>query len=65
MTFAETLKAARTKANKSVAECADLAGINRDAWHKYEQGERHPHLLHLPQIAKAVGVTVEKLVSDI
>jgi transcriptional regulator with XRE-family HTH domain len=61
MEFSDILKRARIKSKKSVAECANLAGVNRDAWHKYERGERHPHVSDLPRIAAACGVTISRL----
>lgn len=59
----KTLKTLRTKKKLSQAALAQRAGLSREYVNKIEAGRYDPPLSTLNTLAKALGVTVTKLLS--
>ena len=55
------LKEVRQRANKTQNEIAELLGISRPAYTRYENGEREPDFASLNFLADYFGVTVDYL----
>jgi transcriptional regulator with XRE-family HTH domain len=65
MGFGDVLKTMREKAGLSQSQLAERAGIPVQSIQNWEQGHRVPRSAVLLTLARAVGVPVEKLLSEI
>lgn len=59
--FSKTLKSLRTQKGKSQQNMADLLGITRQGYGKYEDGKSEPDHKTLIKLADFFGVTVDYL----
>jgi transcriptional regulator with XRE-family HTH domain len=59
------LKTMREKAGLSQSAFAEKAGLPLRSIQNWEQGHRMPRVQALPQLARAIGVPVERLVAGI
>ncbi len=53
------IRSARQGFNKSVAECAQIAGVSEDEFLAFELGEHSPSLPQLEMLAVALGIPVD------
>lgn len=63
-TFSRTLRAAREKSALSVNELAERSGVNRQQLALYEAGASEPRATSLLKIARALGCSVDYLLSE-
>lgn len=59
--FGKKLREVRLKKNKSQGDIAKILGVHRSYISGLERGKRNPSLLTVHKVAKALGVSVEKL----
>ena len=61
----QKLRKAREKGKWTIEECAEYVGVTRDAWYKWETGQRWPTSeQQLDRIAETVGVTASQLLKE-
>lgn len=61
MAFPENLKQLRTKKKFTTAKLAEKIGVSHQMITKYETGKSKPTYENLIKLAKALGVTIDKL----
>jgi transcriptional regulator with XRE-family HTH domain len=65
MGFGNVLKTLREKAGLSQAALAEQSGLSLRNIQNWEQGRRVPRMQVLPQLARAMGVSVNALVTGL
>ena len=63
--FGKRVKLLRLRGRLSQEDFADQAGIDSSYLGKVERGERNPSLGVIARIAKAFGITLAELLSDV
>ena len=61
--FGKKLREVRLKKNLSQGDIARILGVHRTYISGLERGRRNPSLLTVQKVAKALGVSVDKLVT--
>ncbi|KKR48391.1 MAG: Transcriptional regulator, XRE family [Candidatus Levybacteria bacterium GW2011_GWA2_40_16] len=62
--FGKKLREVRLKKKLSQGDVAKILGVHRSYISGLERGMRNPSLLTVQKVAKALGVTAEKLISE-
>ena len=62
--FGQRARAIRLKQGLSQGDVAKILGVHRSYISGLERGMRNPSLLTVQKVAKALGVTAEKLISE-
>lgn len=63
MHIAEVLKAARKESGLTQEKLAEMLGVERSSVAKYESGAATPTLVSLPNICKALNVSIDELLN--
>jgi putative transcriptional regulator len=61
--FTDNLKKRREALGLSMAQVAELIGVDKQTWYKWEHGRHSPTSKYLPKIAKALQTTEAELYS--
>ena len=64
MSFAENFRNARTQANLTQQQVADVLKLDRTAIAHYEMGDSTPSLKNISKICKLFNVSVEELIKE-
>ena len=64
MSFAENFRKARTQANLTQQQIADVLGLDRTAIAHYEMGDSMPSLKNINKICRLLNVSVEELIKE-
>ena len=59
-----SLRSARVRAGKRVADVTALLGISDAAVYQWETGETRPRTAFLPRLAQFYGCSIDELLSD-
>ncbi len=62
--FGKKLRAVRLKKKLSQGDVAKILGVHRSYISGLERGARNPSLLTVQKVARALGVTADKLISE-
>jgi transcriptional regulator with XRE-family HTH domain len=62
--FGKKLREIRLKKKLSQGDVAKILGVHRSYISGLERGMRNPSLLTVQKVAKALGVTADKLISE-
>jgi transcriptional regulator with XRE-family HTH domain len=62
--FSDNLKTIRKKRGMSQAQLADKLGISQRSVSHYEENTRYPTIDKVYDIARALDVTIEELISE-
>ncbi|OGH15472.1 MAG: hypothetical protein A3E68_00620 [Candidatus Levybacteria bacterium RIFCSPHIGHO2_12_FULL_39_39] len=62
--FGKKLREVRLKKKLSQGDVAKILGVHRSYISGLERGMRNPSLLTVQKVAKALGVTADKLISE-
>ncbi|OGH48541.1 MAG: hypothetical protein A3G66_03275 [Candidatus Levybacteria bacterium RIFCSPLOWO2_12_FULL_39_17] len=62
--FGKKLREVRLKKKLSQGDVAKILGVHRSYISGLERGMRNPSLLTVQKVAKALGVTAEKLINE-
>ena len=65
MGFAENFRKARLAAGLTQQQIAEKLNLDRSSVAKYEKGESTPNLKNLPEICKALNISIDELLKDI
>jgi transcriptional regulator with XRE-family HTH domain len=65
MTFGEALKRFRERAGLTQAALAERAGLPLRSVQNWEISHREPRIDGLKRLARALGVTVDRLIADV
>jgi transcriptional regulator with XRE-family HTH domain len=64
MGFKENLRRLREEAGLTQTQMADKAGVPFRSYQNWEAGSREPGIAALAALAKALGVSVDQLISE-
>ena len=62
--FSEKLRAKRIQIGFTQSQMANLIGVKRLTYSRYESGSREPRISKLPEIAIALSCTIDDLFAD-
>ena len=65
MGFAENFRKSRIAAGMTQQQSAEKLDLDRSSVAKYEKGESTPNLKNLPEICKALDISIDELLKDI
>lgn len=61
-TFGKRLRHVRQRLRRSVIAMANLMGVERDAWYRWERGDSFPQQRHLEVIGNITGASLDWLI---
>ena len=64
LNFGENIRKLRIEHGLTQEKLADFLGVSFQAVSKWENGDSMPDITRLPSLAKALGVSIDELLSD-